>query len=367
MGYIRIYSLEIKSLGWKRERTRNCGDYGILAQAFLTWIMLSLSTNDEETCPSSHSTCMLGTCDSSFVSSYFSPSFCRKLSNDCNVQVIKVLKGNLGNELHGSITYPTDVQIQMREQIEHVMRQMNISSFSRNYIEFRKLIDVEQPKRVVRIEELAKRIQDRERVLVTFTNYPYLDQFYVSYMTSRLWKYSNFMVVALDRKAYDVLSIQGFPVALIKTAHIEQYDIVNTSNYGEHSFNVIMKLKLVIIHKILSLGLSCLMFDSDVVIFKDPFSGFPQKDFDFVAQMDEHICAGFIFFKPTDMSFKLIEMAIDRMKGREINDQDAIQEIVGGGMLPGLRWEFLPTQSYSKGSIYFNNHQFPWSLPCRLD
>ena len=65
------------------------------------------------------------------------------------------------------------------------------------------------------------------------------------------------------------------------------------------------------------------------------------------------------------MSFRLIENAIDRMKGREINDQDAIQEIVGANLLPGLRWHFLPMNTYSKGSIYFNEHQFPWSLPCR--
>ena len=274
------------------------------------------------------------------------------------------MKSKLGNELHGDITYPTDVQNQMREQIEQAMRRSNESSSYSSNMKFRKLIDVEQPKHVVRIEELAKRIQKDGRVLATFTNYPYLDQFYVSYMTSRLWKYPNFMVVALDRKAYDVLSIQGFPIALIKTAHLEQYDIVNTSNYGDHSFNVIMKLKLVIIHKILSLGISCLMFDSDVVIFKDPFSGFPKGEFDFVAQMDEHICAGFIFFKPTEMSFRLIESAIDRMKGREINDQDAIQEIVGANLLPGLQWHFLPMETYSKGSVYFNKHQFPWSLPC---
>ena len=268
------------------------------------------------------------------------------------------------NSFQGGITLPTDVQKQMREQIEQVMRQSNDSlAYVRN-LSSRKLLDVEQPKHVVRIEELTKRVQQDGRVLVTFTNYPYLDQFYVSYMTSRLWKYPNFMVVALDRKAYDVLSIQGFPVALIKTAHLEGYDIVNTSNYGDHSFNVIMKMKLVIIHKILSLGVSCLMFDSDVVIFKDPFSGFPDREFDFVSQIDEHICAGFIFFHPTEMSFRLIETAIERMKGREINDQDAIQEIVGARLLPGLKWDFLPSETYSKGSIYFNQHQFPWVLPC---
>ena len=52
--------------------------------------------------------------------------------------------------------------------------------------------------RVYRIEDIVKRVQVDRRVMVTYMNYPYLDQFYVSYMTSRLWRYRNFMVVALD-------------------------------------------------------------------------------------------------------------------------------------------------------------------------
>ena len=197
--------------------------------------------------------------------------------------------------------------------------------------------------------------------MVTYMNYPYLDQFYVSYMTSRLWRYQNFMVVALDKETYDVLHYQGFPVALIKTEVIPQYRRQTVSNYGDHDFNVLVKLKLVLFHKILSLGVSCLFFDSDIILFKDPFSGFPQpEDYDFVAQRDEHICTGFMYFRPTPNSFTLLKTSLAAMAGREMNDQDAIQEIVMQNRISGLKWHYLDDATYSKGSIYFNAHQFPW-------
>lgn len=198
--------------------------------------------------------------------------------------------------------------------------------------------------------------------MVTYMNYPYLDQFYVSYMTSRLWRYPNFMVVALDQETYDVLHYQGFPVALIKTEVIPQYSKQTVSNYGDHDFNVLVKLKLVLFHKILSMNVSCLFFDSDVILFKDPFSSFPQpEDYDFVAQRDEHICTGFMYFRPTLNSFTLLKMSLEAMDGREINDQDAIQEIVTQNRIRGLKWHYLDDNTYSKGSIYFAAHQFPWT------
>ena len=61
--------------------------------------------------------------------------------------------------------------------------------------------------RVYRIDDVVKRVQVNRRVMVTYMNYPYLDQFYVSYMTSRLWRYRNFMVVALDQETYDMVPL----------------------------------------------------------------------------------------------------------------------------------------------------------------
>ena len=79
------------------------------------------------------------------------------------------MKSNLGNKFDGDITYHTDVQNQMREQIEQAVKRSNESLSYSSYMNFRKLIDVEEPKHIVRIEELAKRVQENGRVLATFT------------------------------------------------------------------------------------------------------------------------------------------------------------------------------------------------------
>ena len=232
----------------------------------------------------------------------------------------------------------------------------------------RQLSEADTSDHIVRIKELAHKVAKDNRVYVTFTNYPYLDQFYVLYMTSKLWRYPNFMVVAIDQKTYDVLSQQGFPVALIKASYLEKFSNDNPSNYGDHNFNILVKMKLVIIHTILAEKMSCLIFDSDVILFKDPLesSAVSYANYDFVAQVDEHICTGFMYFNPTPKSMQLIEESLLRLRNREINDQDAIQEIIMRSEIPGIRWKLLPSETFSKGSIYFTEHQFPWTPTCMM-
>ena len=44
-----------------------------------------------------------------------------------------------------------------------------------------------------------------------------------------------------------------------------------------------------------------------------------------------------------------------------MNDQDAIQEIVIQNRIRDLKWHYLDDNAYSKGSIFFTAHQFPWT------
>lgn len=215
---------------------------------------------------------------------------------------------------------------------------------------------------ITRISDMVLNRMKDNRVIVTFTDFSYLESFYVSYTVSRLWRFSNFFVVALDRRAYDVLESQNFPVALIKTTEADSAkQTTDRSDYGGHSFNQIMRMKLVIVRHVLSMGVGILVFDSDVVIFKEPFSGLPVNDeFDIIAQKDEHICAGFMYLRPTPNAMKLVTMAMGRMVGREIHDQEAILEIVENKLLPGLEWRLFHPPIYNRGSIFFEKHQFCW-------
>ena len=213
-----------------------------------------------------------------------------------------------------------------------------------------------------RISDMVLSRKKDNRVIVTFTDFSYLEAFYVSYTVSRLWRFPNFFVVALDRRAYDVLDSQNFPVALIKTSDANSAkSTTDRSDYGGHSFNQIMRMKLVIVKHVLSMGVGILVFDSDVVIFQEPFSGLPKNDsFDIIAQKDEHICAGFMYLLPTTTSMKLVTMAMQRMVGREIHDQEAILEIVENKLLPELQWRLFHPPIYNRGNIFFEKHQFCW-------
>lgn len=213
-----------------------------------------------------------------------------------------------------------------------------------------------------RIEDMVNKVKKDNRVLITCTDYSYLDSFYISYSVSHLWKYSNFFVVALDKHAYDVLDSHGIPVALIKskkTTSVVQNQKYN--DYGSHNFNQIVKLKLVAALKILSMNVGVLLLDSDIVLFQEPFTGLPKNDsFDVIAQKDTHICTGFIYFLPTTNSKRLIELSLERMERKEVHDQEALLEIVHDGSLPELQWRLFHPPDYNRGSIFFEKHQFCW-------
>ena len=101
--------------------------------------------------------------------------------------------------------------------------------------------------------------------------------------------------------------------------------------------------------------------DADVFLFKNPFPFLSQySSYDFVAQKDDDICAGFMYLLPTTTSMKLVTMAMQRMVGREIHDQEAILEIVENRLLPELQWRLFHPPIYNRGNIFFEKHQFCW-------
>ena len=119
---------------------------------------------------------------------------------------------------------------------------------------------------------------------------------------------------------------------------------------------------MVLIHKILRMNVGCLYFDSDVIIFRDPFESLPEnKTLDFIAQKDEWVCAGFIYWYPTRNSLLTIEHVLQRMKGREIHDQTALSEVIDLKLIPDLSYALFPISKYNRGSIFFEKHQFCWT------
>ena len=190
------------------------------------------------------------------------------------------------------------------------------------------------------VEDMVNMLQRNNRVLITATDYAYLNAFYVCYTTSRLWRFRNFFVVALNQHAYDVLEQQGFPVALVSSVNYQSGGDT-PSVYDGYAFNQ--------------------LFDSDVVIFQNPFKYVPtDEEFDFIAQKDATICSGFVYWRATDRSRLTIELTLNKMKERNIHDQTALVEVVDNHLVPELKSLLFEPMLYNRGSIYFEMHQFGW-------
>ena len=210
------------------------------------------------------------------------------------------------------------------------------------------------------VEDMVNMLKRNNRVLVTATDYAYLNAFYVCYTTSRLWRFRNFFVVALNQHAYDVLEQQGFPVALVSSSDYASGGDT-PSLYDGYAFNQLTALKLIAVQKVLNMGVNCLFFDSDVVIFQNPFKYVPtDEEFDFIAQKDATICSGFVYWRPTERSLTTLQFTLQKMKERNIHDQTALVEVVENQLVPGLKSLLFEPMLYNRGSIYFEMHQFGW-------
>ena len=121
-----------------------------------------------------------------------------------------------------------------------------------------------------------------------------------------------------------------------------------------------MVLKLCIIKDLLLLKYHVLYMDADVFLFKNPFPFLSKySTYDFVAQKDDDICAGFMYLNPTSETIRLMHLSINMMYTREIMDQDAIQFLMGMSKNT-IKFAFLPNKYFMSGRDYAQTHQFIW-------
>ena len=131
--------------------------------------------------------------------------------------------------------------------------------------------------------------------------------------------------------------------------------------YDGYAFNQLTALKLIAVQKVLNMDVNCLFFDSDVVIFQNPFKYVPtDEEFDFIAQKDTTICSGFVYWRATKRSLTTLKLTLQKMKGRNIHDQTALVEVVDNKLVHGLKSLLFHPLLYNRGSIYFEMHQFGW-------
>ncbi|KAK8789327.1 hypothetical protein WA588_001212 [Blastocystis sp. NMH] len=198
-------------------------------------------------------------------------------------------------------------------------------------------------------------------VMVSFTDSSYLESFYASYNISRLDRFSNFIIVAVDLKAYEVLKAKNYPVAYYQSTDLSNEKTEKESLYESKDWKAKMANKIKIIRQAVVLNYNVLLFDSDVFLFQDPLpSILSLDDYDLIAQQDTSVCAGFMFFRPTLQSLTFLNLVLKTMRLLHLSDQPAIGVLLAMNTQPSLRWTLLPTESFSSGRVFFNEHQFYW-------
>ena len=144
--------------------------------------------------------------------------------------------------------------------------------------------------------EMVKKLAVNATVMVTFTDSSYLKAFYASHALSRLDRFPNFIVVAVDAAAYRELDEKHFPVAYYRSTVLSKERSETESSYHSQEWREKMVNKIKIIRQSVLLGCSILLFDSDVFFFQNPLPSIEDFiDYDLVSQKDTSVCAGFMF------------------------------------------------------------------------
>lgn len=144
-----------------------------------------------------------------------------------------------------------------------------------------------------------------------------------------------------------------------------------SSLFGTSAFKQKMNAKQRIIREVLLLNCSVLLFDSDVLLLKDPLPGILALDpVDMLAQKDERVNSGFVsqsrtsfthsFFRPTLASIHFLNHVIHYMPVWGLSDQPTTNRLIEENRVPAFRWGLLPEREYSSGLVFFRSHQFQW-------
>lgn len=161
---------------------------------------------------------------------------------------------------------------------------------------------------------------------------------------------SNILCVALDESSKIALASLGLPVF---SDPINMNCEENFAAFGSSSFNKITSLKFVPVISALSLGLSVLFADADVVAMRNPFEYFRRHSSDLTIQYGqgeilntpdflkgaspigkagdalEYACSGLFYVRPSVGSLSLFRKAIRLLADKydeQYFDQDALNE-----------------------------------------
>lgn len=129
---------------------------------------------------------------------------------------------------------------------------------------------------------------------------------------------------------------------------------------GSEAFTKVSSFKLQVLRYITAMGINALYTDSDVILYKNPFSYISRFEFQYmVFQRDRSICTGFFFIRACKMSLKLLDYAVECIKQNKTGDQ---KSMVDSYRYYNITPDLLPESLFSSGKIFFQKYQYSWDL-----
>ena len=203
------------------------------------------------------------------------------------------------------------------------------------------------------LTQAIARYSKNNTIFLMLVDRGYFNQFLNAYYVGNLKQYDNLLVVCLDIKSCNMLSKMNIHSVFLRnqTASTEQFTV-----QGSPLFAKKMQNKLDIIHTALLNGYNVFYMDSDIALLKNPFPYFYRlKSYDMLVQRDITICSGFMFIYSRKSTIDLFKINI----GNNIDDQAAL--IRAYNQKKNVNLNFLPTDTFSSGRVFWSSHSFYWN------
>ena len=127
---------------------------------------------------------------------------------------------------------------------------------------------------------------------------------------------------------------------------------------GSKEFSLVASFKFTVVRYLLTLNVTVLYSDSDIILFQNPFHYLHSINTDsIIFQQDGSICTGFFFIKPTPLSIDLLDHSLQVINMTKKGDQRGMIEAYKASNLTPV---LLSNSSFLNGNVFFHSHQYSW-------
>ena len=217
-------------------------------------------------------------------------------------------------------------------------------------------LDARELQKELSFTQALKALANDEKIIyLASVDFAYLSLALNLYETSfKKLGIKNYMFVCSDTEAFEMLKQQGINSF---DYDIQDKDSKTPSNFKTSAFSRKTHIKTKISLDALLHGLTVVIIDVDIVLFKDPLPYIDCQDCDIQIQDDTvEINSGFYLSQPTKASIELFQEAwkIAKRKGEMVTNQNVLNSLMDTMSRNNkLKVKILPKDLFPPGIVYF--------------